>query len=774
MAIDAGTGRLARRIHVRGVVQGVGFRPFVFRLARTHALDGWVLNGDAGVQIHVEGCEQALDAFISELQSRPPRAAHIAEITIEADGIDAVRGFEIRQSESDRRPTTRVSPDLPVCDACLKELFDPADRRHLYPYINCTNCGPRFSIVRALPYDRARTTMSGWPLCAECAAEYADAENRRFHAQPVACASCGPQYRLIDTGRPEGRPRRKNVQACDDIPSSNAIEAAALLLAEGRIVGVKGIGGYHLACDADNAATVAALRDRKYRKDQAFAVMTRDITTAEETVRLTSEARDLLTSTARPIVLAPGRITLPGVAPDNRDIGVMLPYTPLHHLLFAFGAPKRLVMTSGNRSSEPIAYLDDDALRRLGGLTDALLVGERPIARRVDDSVMRAGACGPTVLRRSRGLAPGAVARFPSTGPILAVGGDLKNAITLVVDGHAYGSQHIGDLSQLDSRRAFQETIQDLLGMYAITSTDVTVAHDRHPEYSSTIDAAEIGARRTVAIQHNRAHVASVLAARGAFEQRVVGVALDGTGYGDDGTIWGGEFFVGSIVDGFSRAAHLRQASLAGGDAAARHPVRAAAGFLNQLDGLCDVTRAPFSFPPMYEEACEVLRSGIRVFSTTSAGRLFDAVAALLGFTRPITFEGQAAMWLEHLARGASSASTVFTCRFTGTDIDWRHMLIEIADARRRGTAPADIARAFHRTLARVVAVTTATLAETAGLDTIALSGGVLQNDLLLGDLRDELEDSGLQVLINRVVPPNDGGISLGQAALALSQDCDA
>jgi len=774
MAIDAGTGRLARRIHVRGVVQGVGFRPFVFRLARTHALDGWVLNGDAGVQIHVEGCEQALDAFISELQSRPPRAAHIAEITIEADGIDAVRGFEIRQSESDRRPTTRVSPDLPVCDACLKELFDPADRRYLYPYINCTNCGPRFSIVRALPYDRARTTMSGWPLCAECAAEYADAENRRFHAQPVACASCGPQYRLIDTGRPEGRPLRKNVQACDDIPSSNAIEAAALLLAEGRIVGVKGIGGYHLACDADNAATVAALRDRKYRKDQAFAVMTRDITTAEETVWLTSEARDLLTSTARPIVLAPGRITLPGVAPDNRDIGVMLPYTPLHHLLFAFGAPKRLVMTSGNRSSEPIAYLDDDALRRLGGLTDALLVGERPIARRVDDSVMRAGACGPTVLRRSRGLAPGAVARFPSTGPVLAVGGDLKNAITLVVDGHAYGSQHIGDLSQLDSRRAFQETIQDLLGMYAITSTDVTVAHDRHPEYSSTIDAAEIGARRTVAIQHHRAHVASVLAERGAFEQRVVGVALDGTGYGDDGTIWGGEFFVGSIVDGFSRAAHLRQASLAGGDAAARHPVRAAAGFLNQLEGLCDVTRPPFRFPPMYEEACEVLRSGIRVFSTTSAGRLFDAVAALLGFTRPITFEGQAAMWLEHLARGASSASTVFTCRLTGTDIDWRDMLVEIADARRRGTAPADIARAFHRTLARVVAVTTATLAETAGLDTIALSGGVLQNDLLLGDLRDELEDSGLQVLINRVVPPNDGGISLGQAALALSQDCDA
>jgi hydrogenase maturation protein HypF len=775
MAIDAGTGRLARRILVRGVVQGVGFRPFVFRLARTHALDGWVLNGDAGVQIHVEGCEPALQAFISELQSSPPRAAHIAELTIEADGIDEVRGFEIRHSESDRRPTTRVSPDLPVCDACLNELFDPSNQRYLYPYINCTNCGPRYSIVRALPYDRALTTMSSWPLCGECAAEYADPENRRFHAQPVACASCGPHYRLLPADARGVRLQADLASPAGAGLHSNVIQAAARLLVEGRIVGVKGIGGYHLACDADNAMTVAALRDRKYRKDQAFAVMTRDIATAEETVRLTSEARDLLTSTARPIVLAPGRITLPGVAPDNCDIGVMLPYTPLHHLLFAFGAPKRLVMTSGNRSSEPIAYLDDDALRRLAGLADAVLVGERPIARRVDDSVMRAGACGPTVLRRSRGLAPGAVARFPSTGPILAVGGDLKNAITLVVDGHAYGSQHIGDLSQLGSRRAFQETIQDLLTMYAITSADLTVTHDRHPEYSSTIDAAEIGARRSVAVQHHRAHVASVLAERGAFEQRVVGVALDGTGYGDDGTIWGGEFFVGSIEDGFTRVAHLRRASLAGGDAAARHPVRAAAGFLNQLEGLCDVTRPPFSFSPVYEEACEVLRSGMRVFSTTSAGRLFDAVAALVGFTRPITFEGQAAMWLEHLARGASSASTVFTCRFYGTDIDWRDMLVEIADARRRGVSPADLARAFHRTLARAVAVTTAALADTAGLDTIALSGGVLQNDLLLGDLRDELEGRSLQIWINRVVPPNDGGISLGQAALAAcAQERDA
>jgi hydrogenase maturation protein HypF len=503
--------------------------------------------------------------------------------------------------------------------------------------------------------------------------------------------------------------------------------------------------------------------------------MTRDVTTAEETVQLSPEARDLLISTARPIVLAPARIALSGVAPDNRDLGVMLPYAPVHHLLFAFGAPKRLVMTSGNRSSEPITYLDEDALTRLSGLADALLVGDRPIARRVDDSVTRAGACGPMVLRRSRGLAPGAVATFPGTEPILAVGGDLKNAITLVVDGQAYGSQHLGDLSHIDSRRAFQETIQDLLAMYAIAREDLTVVHDRHPEYASTVLAADIEAHRTVAVQHHRAHVASVLAERGAFEQRVLGVALDGTGYGDDGTIWGGEFFVGSICEGFTRVAHLRQASLAGGDAAARHPVQAAAGFLNQLEGLCDVTRPPFGFPNVYEGACAVLRSGVRVFSTTSAGRLFDTVAALLGFTRSITFEGQAAMWLEHLARGASPASPAFTCRFTGTDIDWRDMLIEIVDARRQGQSPEDIARAFHRTLAHAIATTIAMLAETSGVDTVALSGGVMQNDVLLGDLRDDLDGRGLQIWMNRVVPPNDGGVSLGQAALALwSQERDA
>jgi hydrogenase maturation protein HypF len=757
MAVASGARRLGRRIDVRGVVQGVGFRPFVFRLARAYGLDGWVLNGDAGVRIHVEGSGEALDAFIRALQTEPPPAARITELAVASDPVDAVNGFEIRHSESVHQPTTRIAPDLPTCDACLGELLDPQDRRHRYPYINCTNCGPRFSIVRALPYDRAKTTMAEWALCRDCATEYHDPEDRRFHAQPVACHICGPSYRLMTPQR-------------EEVSGDEAIRSAARLLTDGRILAVKGIGGYHLACDADEPGAVMALRQRKYRKDQAFAVMVRDVSVAERTVRLTPSGRKLLSSTARPIILAPACIELAGVAPDNCDLGVMLPYTPLHHLLFALGAPERLVMTSGNRSSEPIAYRDEDALERLNGLADAFLIGERPIARRVDDSVVRDGALGPVILRRSRGLAPGAVAIFPTSAPILALGGDLKNAITLVVDGQAYVSQHIGDLAHLDSLRAFDETIRDLLAMYAIASDELTVVHDAHPQYVSSLHAATIPAMRTIAVQHHRAHVASVLAERGAFEERVLGLAFDGTGYGDDESIWGGEFVVGSVADGFDRVAHLRGAMLPGGDAAARHPVQAAAGFITQVTAAAGTFgESPFAFPPRYEQSCAILRSGIRVFPTTSVGRLFDTVAALTGFTRSMTFEGQAAMWLEHLARRAKTDSTDFPCRFTGIELDWRETLAAVIDARVRGIPPATIARAFHRSFARATASAVAMLADRYGVHIVVVSGGVMQNELLLADLQDALAPSRLQLWANREVPPNDGGVSLGQAALVLS-----
>jgi hydrogenase maturation protein HypF len=745
--------RVGRRIQVRGTVQGVGFRPFVFRLAHEHALCGWVLNGGDGVRIHVEGSGAAIDAFVRDLAARPPSAAAISAIEVENDRVEAFGGFEIRESEPDAQPTTRISPDLPICGRCLQEMFDAADRRHRYPYINCTECGPRFSILRALPYDRSNTTMAGWPLCAGCAAEYHDPRSRRFHAQPTACASCGPNYFLQAAGTVVGK--------------YEAIARAALLLAEGRIVAVKGIGGYHLACDAANAAAVAALRDRKFRKEQAFAVMVRDEATAAQFVDLSDDARALLVSTARPIVLAPARTALAGVAPDNRDLGVMLPYTPLHHLLFEAGAPRCLVMTSGNRSSEPIAYDDDDARTRLADIADAFLCGERPIARRVDDSVVRAGRQGPMMLRRSRGFAPGAVAALPCDRPILALGGDLKNTITIVVDGQASVSQHIGDLSHQAALEAFDRTIDDFVAMYGVRWSDLTIVHDRHPQYASTRRAERFEAWRTIAVQHHRAHVASVLAERGALDRCVLGVAFDGTGYGDDGAIWGGEFFVGSVRRGFERVAHVRRARLPGGDAAARHPVQAAAGFLAELGSLPDLSAPPFSFPERYRQAHAVLRSGLRTFPTTSVGRLFDTVAALVGFTRPITFEGQAAMWLEHLARAAEGDGCRLPCAFSDGEIDWRETLEAAIAARLAGTAPPAIARAFHRALARALACAIRTLADASAVDTVVLSGGVVQNPLLIEDLSAELADDALQLWTNRDVPPNDGGLSLGQAALA-------
>ena len=550
-------------IRVRGVVQGVGFRPFVYRLASANKLNGWVLNAEEGVEIHLEGDEAGLEAFVRELKAHPPPAASISEIDVRSVEPEGLHEFTIRESQRRQRPTVRISPDLPVCDDCLREVFDPSDRRFQYPYINCTNCGPRYTVVQSLPYDRPNTTMKQWLLDDYCAAEYSDPGNRRFHAQPVACPACGPSYYLHS-------PVEANRQSASG--EANNIRRAAQLLNAGAILAVKGLGGYHLACDGRNPAAVAALRQRKYRKEKPFALMTKDINTARTLVELSSEAEALLISVARPIVLAPAKVELPEVAPENNELGVMLPYTPLHHLLFAAGAPDVLVMTSANRSSEPIAYEDEDALQRLAGIADSFLIGQRPIARRVDDSVARDGAFGPVILRRSRGYAPGAVASLPAERPILALGADLKNSITLVVDGQAFVSQYIGDLDHYQSLRAFRETIEDLLSMYEVRRDELLLVHDLHPEYFSTVHAAALAIPRTHAVQHHRAHVASVLAERGEWTKQVVGVSFDGTGYGNDGAIWGGEIFVGSVQDGFTRVAHLRQAALAGGDAAAHFP----------------------------------------------------------------------------------------------------------------------------------------------------------------------------------------------------------
>jgi hydrogenase maturation protein HypF len=743
----------AYSIKVRGVVQGVGFRPFVYRLARAKGLTGWVLNAEEGVEIHLEGEKEIVQSFLEEMRTRPPRAAAIADIFIEPAEEGGFAEFIIQESSGERQATARISPDLPVCENCLRELFDPQDRRYHYPYINCTDCGPRYSVIRSLPYDRPNTTMADWPLDVFCAADYGDPANRRFHAQPIACPACGPHY-LFRVGEEVMRNERE------------AIRVAAYCLRAGLIVAVKGLGGYHLACDAKNPEAVLGLRARKYRKEKPFALMVKNIEIARSLVDLTSDAEALMNSVARPIVLARAKADLPGVAPENDEFGVMLPHTPIHYLLFAVGAPEILVMTSANRSSEPIAYQDDDALHKLSGIADGFLMGDRPIARRVDDSVARAGVLGPTILRRARGYAPGAVAKFPTVRPILALGADLKNTITLVVDGQAFVSQHIGDLDQYESVCAFRETIQDLLSMYEIDSTKLLLVHDSHPQYVSTIHGLELPASERRPVQHHRAHIASVLAERGAWDKRVVGVSFDGTGYGDDGTIWGGEIFFGSVREGFQRVSHLRAAALPGGDAAASYPIQAAAGFLAQVDDLPDLAAPPFSFPTRYRDASQMVRANIRCFETTSIGRLFDTSAALVGFNREITFEGQAAMWLERLASRASTTDA-YSFPFSGGELDFRPLLAGMIRDRLRGRDGSEIARAFQRGIAEGLHAAVAVLCHEHRADTLVLSGGVFQNELLLRDIRSFVEAEGLQVWTNHAVPPGDGGISLGQAAVA-------
>ena len=740
-------------ITVHGVVQGVGFRPFVFRLAHANTLAGWVLNGEEGVEIFLEGADQNLQAFVQTLRSEPPPSAQITDIQVRTSNPVGYQDFTIRESTRNETPSVRISPDLPVCEDCLREVFDPAERRYFYPYINCTNCGPRYTVILGLPYDRASTTMHPWPLDEFCLREYNDPANRRFHAQPVACPACGPSYYLQAGG-----------EVIDgDEP---CIRGAAEMLGAGKILAIKGLGGYHLACDAQNTVAVQSLRTRKFRKEKPFALMANNLEVARKLIEISAETEALLTSAARPIVIAPAKRHLDSVAPDNLELGVMLPYAPLHHLLFAAGAPEILVMTSANRSSEPIAFDDVEALDRLSGIVDGFLIGERPIARRVDDSIARAGVFGPAILRRARGYAPSAVCVLPTTRPILALGADLKNTITLVVNGQAFVSQHIGDLDHFQSLQSFQQTIEDLVSMYEVRWDELLVVHDVHPQYASTQHAASISSSEKQCVQHHRAHVASVLAERGEWSKNVVGVSFDGTGYGDDGSIWGGDFFVGSLREGFDRVAHLRRAVLAGGDAAAQHPVQAAVGFLAQLHNLPDVISPPFNFPERYRNAMDLVRKGVRTFTTSSMGRLFDAAAALLGFTRETTFEGQAAMWLEQLARHARLTDP-YPFPFVDGELDFRPLLTNLACDRVRGRHTDECARAFQRGIAQGLFDAVVALCRANDTDAVVLSGGVFQNELLLEDLKAMFNATPFQVWTNHAVPSNDGGISLGQSALA-------
>jgi len=737
-----------RRIVVSGVVQGVGFRPFVHGLATRAGLSGFVGNDSGSVFVEVEGPAAALDVFAQALHSEAPPLAHVEAVEVAALEPTGETQFRIVESEQRAGPRTFVSPDVATCDDCLRELFDPADRRHRHPFVNCTNCGPRFTIVRTLPYDRPNTTMAGFAMCDACRAEYEDPGDRRFHAQPIACPACGPQVAL------DGR------------SGDAAIVEARRLLAGGAVVAVKGIGGYHLACDAADDAVLGRLRERKGRVEKPFAVMVAGLDAARGLAHVSDDEAALLSSPARPIVLLrqrAGAPLSPLVNPGNPCVGLLLPYSPLHHLLLEGGSA--LVLTSGNRSDEPIAYDDADARERLAPLADAFLVHDRPIHVPCDDSVVRVHEGAELPLRRSRGYAPLPVRLPHATRPVLAVGGELKSTFALASGGHAFLSQHLGDMESLETLEAFERALGHLSALLAVEPE--TVAHDAHPGYATTRWAGRTaGPRPLLAVQHHHAHVASAMAEHGLDGSApVLGIAFDGTGYGSDGTIWGGEALVADYA-GFRRAGHLAPVPLPGGDAAIRRPYRVAlahlfAAGLAWEDGLAPVEAAGEDERRLLRRQLE---TGFNTVPTTSMGRLFDAVASLAGVRQEVSYEGQAAMELEALAGEPGGEAYRFALGDGDPLVaDPAPVIRAVARDVRAGAGAAAVSARFHLAVADLVLA----FAQREGLETVALTGGVFQNVLLLELACDRLRGAGFRVLTHRLVPPNDGGLALGQAAVA-------
>ncbi|MFI1422142.1 carbamoyltransferase HypF [Streptomyces sp. NPDC020731] len=774
-APDGGPVRRVRVV-VRGVVQGVGFRPFVYGLATGLGLAGHVTNTGDGVVVEVEGALSAVDRFCARLAPDAPPLAVVE--SVETTGLPVTResGFGIVASRAGGPVRTLVAPDTATCRDCLAELGDPGDRRHGHPFITCTHCGPRFTIVTGLPYDRAHTTMAGFPLCPDCAREYHDPSDRRFHAQPVACPACGPRLRLV-TG-----PSCAGVSpSAEDDP----VGAAGALLAAGAVLAVKGIGGYHLACDATRPEAVAGLRRRKARGDKPFALMARDAGDIEHLVHIGPVERELLTGRVRPVVLmrrrsvvrpAPGALVpADAVAPGSPDLGVVLPYTPVHHLLLAAaGAPRLLVMTSGNVSGEPIVTDDDEALVRLAGLADAWLTHDRPVRVPCDDSVVRVCDGEPLVLRRSRGYAPLPVRLPVPVVPALAVGGDLKNVFCLGRGDRAWLSAHVGDMDDLATQEAFGRAERHLESVTGVRPT--LLAADTHPGYRSGAWARRHAGGRPVArVQHHHAHIASVLAEHGVAEgSRVIGVAFDGTGHGDDGAVWGGEFLLADY-DGFQRFAHLAYAPLPGGDAAVRRPYRMAlahlhaAGLAAEPDLPCTAACPPGELDVLRTQ----LARGLNCVPTSSMGRLFDAVSSLAGVCHHAGYEAQAAIELEAAAVSAGDQphDPRYAFRPAGgpgssTAAPEPLLAAVVEDVRRRVPA-AVIAARFHLAVARLVRETCVAAREATGLRTVALTGGVFSNALLSSACARELRTAGFTVLRHRGIPPNDGGLALGQLVVA-------
>jgi hydrogenase maturation protein HypF len=749
-----------RRIRVGGTVQGVGFRPFVHRAAVALGLDGFVRNDGAGVLVEAEGTAAALDELGRLLAAAPPPMARVTSVrAVVLPDRRGPTGFTIGPSTgSGGAPGAAVSVDTATCDACLAEVADPVDRRHRYPFTSCTDCGPRYTIVTGVPYDRPRTTMARFTMCERCQAEYDDPTDRRFHAQPNACPACGPRLRLSPPGG--------GTMASGD----EALRGAAAALAGGATVAVKGLGGFHLAADATDAAAVALLRRRKARDDKPFAVAVADLTTARELCDLDEAAAAALASPSRPIVLAPRRTdarVAPGVAPGLPDLGLLLPYTALHHLLLAeVGRP--LVLTSGNVSDEPIVHTDDEALARLGPLCDAVLTHDRRIHIRCDDSVVRATGGGIQVLRRSRGMVPEPMV-LPRVAhrPLLAVGAELKSTVTVARGSTLTVSHHIGDLEHLAAHQSFVQAIDHLCHLAGVRPE--VVAHDLHPEYLSTKLAAELDLP-SVAVQHHHAHVASCLAEHGR-PGPVLGIAFDGTGLGPDGTLWGGELLVADL-DAYERVGHLAPVPLPGGAAAVREPWRTALSWaLLALgpDAAHQVGAAMVGDPERVAAVISVAASG-RSPTTTSAGRLFDAVAALVGVRTHVTYEAQAAIGLEALARRCARppAYPLDQREDDGVVVlDAAPLIATVVAERRAGTPPAEIAAGFHEGLGRATARAATELTGRHGLSCVVLTGGVFQNTRLAATVAGALGAAGLEVLTHHRIPCNDGGISVGQAAVA-------
>jgi len=720
--------RRRTRVRVHGTVQGVGFRPYVYRLAGECGLGGYVLNDAQGVLLEIEGSADAVQSFLARLTPEAPPLAVLERVLAEELVPGGERVFTIRESAGGGIPDAPVTPDTATCADCLRELFDPADRRYRYPFINCTNCGPRFTIVRAVPYDRPLTTMASFTMCPACRAEYEDPSDRRFHAQPNACPACGPSLPLLD--------------------------AAVAAIRDGAIVAVKGIGGYHLACRADDERAVSTLRTRKHREDKPFALMAPSLTVAESLIALDQTGRELITSPGRPIVLAPRCPRAPvaeSVAPGAPELGVMLPYSPLHHLLLAdVGAT--LVLTSGNVSDEPIAYRDEDALERLKHIADVFLVHDRPIETRTDDSVVR----GRTVLRRSRGYVPAAVA-LPGAGtprPLLACGAELKNTFCLAKGERAWVSHHIGDLENYETLRSFTDGIEHFKRLFAVEPE--VVVHDLHPEYLSTKYALELDGIELVGVQHHHAHLAACLAEHGE-PGPAIGAIFDGTGYGFDGTVWGGELLYGDVRS-FERVGSLMAVALPGGARAIKQPWRMACAWL-VASGL----EPPAAWRPIGELA----RSGLASPLTTSMGRLFDAVAALAGIRAEVNYEGQAAIELEAACDPSERGSYPIALTGEPLVIDPRETIRAVAADVRAGRSSGVIARRFHRAIASATVEACVGLADAHATEVVALSGGVFQNRVLLESVSDGLTATGLRVLVPERLPAGDGGISYGQAAVA-------